>query len=59
MSGLSFHFGTDLERKPNVLTWRLPKRFVAPKPTVLKPQSHKKPCRVFGRRTALSVLGVS
>ena len=51
MSRLSFQLGTEIEKKSNVLTWRLPKPQVTNKPSVPEQESLEKSRPVFGRRT--------
>jgi len=50
MSRLTFELGAAIERKPTVLTWRLPKRLVPERPKSERENpNHSGP--VFGRRT--------
>ena len=51
MTRLSFQGGTEIERKPSVLTWRLPKQQTFYNPPVPKRENPKKLGPVFGRRT--------
>ena len=52
MSKLSFQLGTEIEQKPNVLTWRLPKRPAANAQPVSERNTLVEKSRPdFGRRT--------
>jgi hypothetical protein len=56
MSRLSFQLGAEIERKPSVLTWRLPKRPAPDLPTAPQHENLKKV--PFGRRAAPPQEGV-
>ena len=51
MSHLSFELGTEIEQKPNVLTWRLPKQRATHNEPVPEQKSIENSRPVFGRRT--------
>ena len=50
MSQLSFQLSAEIDRKSNVLTWRLPKRQITNKQPVPERENPLKNRPVFGRR---------
>ena len=50
MSRLTFQLGTEIEQKPTVLTWRLPKRQITCERPEPQRETLKNASPVFGRR---------